>query len=116
MSYGEGEEFQFTFLLRFLYLLFRPDTFSSYSGLPFGALFIYFFLARFFLILAIFPQSRSLFRCLAGWSTYYGGVGSGEYSSRVYLQSGRRMFAGLLKDEFSPFFSGNVLYIRVLPG
>ena len=55
MSYGEGEEFQFTFLLRFLYLSFRPDTFSSYSGLPFGALFIYFFLARFFLILAIFP-------------------------------------------------------------
>ena len=49
------EEFQFTFLLRFLHLSFRPDTFSSYSGLPFGALFIYFFLARFFLILAIFP-------------------------------------------------------------
>ena len=48
-------EKQFTFLLRFLHLSFRPDTFSSYSGLPFGALFIYFFLARFFLILAIFP-------------------------------------------------------------
>ena len=41
---------------------------------------------------------------------------SGEYSSGVYLQSGRKMAEGLLKDELSPFFSGNVLYIRVLPG
>ena len=43
-------------------------------------------------------------------------VGSGEYRSGVYLQSGRRMSEGLLKDELSPFFSGNVLYIRELPG
>ena len=43
-------------------------------------------------------------------------VGSGEYRSGVYLQSGRRMAEVLLKDEFSPFFSGNVLYIRELPG
>ena len=43
-------------------------------------------------------------------------VGSGEYSSGVCLQSGRRMSEGLLKDELSPSFSGNILYIRVLPG
>ena len=56
------------------------------------------------------------FCCLAGWSTYYGGVGSGEYRSGVYLQPGRRMAEGLLEDELSLFFSGNVLYIRELPG
>jgi len=50
VSYGEGEEFQFTFLLRFLYLSFRPDTFFSYPGLPFGESFLF----RFFLILLFF--------------------------------------------------------------
>ena len=43
-------------------------------------------------------------------------VGSREYSSGVYLQSGRKMAEGLLKDELSPFFSGNVLYIREFSG
>ena len=58
----------------------------------------------FLFFLRIFPLSGLLARCLTGWSTYYGGVGSGEYSSGVCLQSGRRMFAGLLKDELSPSF------------
>ena len=48
----------FTFLLRFLCLLFRPDTFSSYSGLTFGALFIYLSFSAFFSSKGIYYLER----------------------------------------------------------
>ena len=51
-------EKQFTFLLRFLCLLFRPDTFSSYSGLTFGALFIYLSFSAFFSSKGIYYLER----------------------------------------------------------
>ena len=88
----------------------RPDTFFVLSRFTFLYPFIYFFL------FCSFPIFHYLSYRFVVWRDGVRITGSGEYRSGVCLQFGRRMAEGLLKDEFSPFFSGNVLYIRVLPG